>query len=358
MFLLTAGGTGGHLFPAQAVAAELSARGHAVSLITDARAKTLVADFPADAIHFLPAATPSVKNPVKFARAAAINAAALFQARAILNKEKPLLVLGFGGYPTVPPLFAAKLKGLPRLIHEANAVMGRANRVFVSGGHVATAFPDVRNVPSGAQSVTHVGMPVRPAVVEARSDFAPPTDEFRLLVFGGSQGAHVFSELLPPAIAALADDERQRLSLTAQIRPEDMQIARAKLEALCGSVNIAPFFNDLPHQIARAHLIIARAGASTVTELSVIGRPSLLVPLPGALDQDQAGNANALAVLGGAKRLDQAGLTPDVLAAELAALMANPEKLGQMATASRELARPDAASRLADLAENVAKRIA
>lgn len=353
--VLTAGGTGGHLFPAQAVAAELAARGHDVSLITDARAKTLVGDFRADPIHFLPATTPSTKNPVKFARAAAINGVAFVRADAILRRQRPDLVMGFGGYPTLPPLLAAKLRKIPRLMHEANAVMGRANRMFVPGGHLASAFPNAVGVPDGALSKTHVGMPVRPAVIAARRDYEAPTDEFRLLVFGGSQGARVFSQLLPGALAALPDEARSRLAFTMQLREDDAASAMPHFNALGLDTTFAPFFKDLPEEIARAHLVIARAGASTVTELSVIGRPSLLVPLPGALDQDQAGNADALASLGGAKRLDQAGLTAQILGGEIAALMADPGKLAAMAAAARGLAKPDAASRLADLAENVAK---
>ncbi|WP_108658954.1 undecaprenyldiphospho-muramoylpentapeptide beta-N-acetylglucosaminyltransferase [Acuticoccus kandeliae] len=351
--LLAAGGTGGHLFPAQALASALVRRGHAVVLVTDARAKTLVADFPAESVHFIAADTLRGRDPVSFAKMAFANAAGLMRALQVIRATKPDVAVGFGGYPTLPPLTAARLMKVPAIVHEANAVIGRANKSLARHAHVATSFPEVKGL-SGALSVTHVGIPVRDAVRAAVSPYEPAGERFRLLVFGGSQGARAMSDLLPPAVAKLFEADRARLDIVQQCRPEDIERTRAAYDALGVKAELAPFFADMPARIANAHLVIARSGASTVAELSIIGRPSLLVPLPGAIDQDQAANASALAALGGAKRLDQGILSPDRLAQEIALAMKEPESLAKAAEAARALAKPDAAERLADLCERVA----
>nr|WP_255720784.1 undecaprenyldiphospho-muramoylpentapeptide beta-N-acetylglucosaminyltransferase [Acuticoccus kalidii] len=350
---MAAGGTGGHLFPAQALASALVRRGHTVILATDARAKTLLADFPAEEAHFLAAATLKGCDPVSFLKMGLTNAAGLFGSMRIIRAKRPAIAVGFGGYPTLPPLTAARLMRVPAIVHEANAVIGRANRSLARHAHVATSFPEVKGL-TGALSVTHVGIPVRDQVREAASHYVPASDRFRLLVFGGSQGARAMSDLLPPAVERLSPAERARLDIVQQCRPEDMDRTRAAYEALGMSPELAPFFSDLPQRIASAHLVVARSGASTVAELSIIGRPSLLVPLPGAIDQDQAANASALEALGGAKRLDQADLTPERLAEELASAMNEPERLAKAADDARRLAKPDAAERLADLCERLA----
>lgn len=353
--LLAAGGTGGHLFPAEALATVLSARGHAALLVTDDRAVALVADFPAESVSFVPAATLRRRDPLAFAQMAATNALGMVRSIALIRRVKPDVVVGFGGYPTLPPLTAARALGVPSVVHEANAVIGRANRRLAPDANVATSFPEVRGL-TRARSVTQVGIPVRRAVVEAARPWVPSA-KFALLVFGGSQGARAFADLVPPAIAALSADHRARLVLTQQCRPEDLDGVRSAYGAMGVAAELAPFFRDLPARIAEADLVIARAGASTVAEVSVIGRAALLVPLPGALDQDQAANAAALQALGGALRLDQDGLTPERLAAEIAALMDDADRLGAMAQAAGGLARPDAAERLADLCERVARRV-
>lgn len=352
--LLAAGGTGGHLFPAEAVASVLTRRGHEVVLVTDERATSLVDDFPAIATHFLPAATPSVRNPVKFVGAAVVNAMAFWRCLRIVRRTRPDVALGFGGYPTVPPLTATKRLDVPTVVHEANAVIGRANRFLAPGAHVATSFPDLAGLPDGVIATAHVGIPVREAVLQAAAPYAAPDDTFRLLVFGGSQGARAFADLVPPAIATLDAAKRARLSIVQQCRPEDMDRVREAYGPLVEGAELAPFFRDLPARMAAAHLVVSRAGASTVAELSIIGRPSLLVPLPGALDQDQAANASALEALGGARELDQAELTPESLGREIAGLMDDPARLAGMAQQATGLAKPDAAERLADLAERLA----
>ncbi|MEM7693954.1 MAG: UDP-N-acetylglucosamine--N-acetylmuramyl-(pentapeptide) pyrophosphoryl-undecaprenol N-acetylglucosamine transferase [Pseudomonadota bacterium] len=345
---LVAGGTGGHLFPAEALAHALG-EGVAITLITDARAKPFLKSFPAAAVRFVTTTTLTRKTPLAAARMVATNAVAMARAMLILRRAKADIVVGFGGYPTVAPLMAAKVLRCPVVIHEANAVMGRANRFLAKGAHVATSFPDVKGLPAGTRSVSQTGMPVRPAVRQAAKPFVPPGERLNLLVFGGSQGARVFADLVPPAFEALPANVRARIDLTQQVREEDVSRVRAAYDALGVSAGLAPFFKDLPERMAAAHLVIGRSGASTVAELAVIGRPSLLVPLPGALDQDQAHNAAALEALGGARRLDQAALDGPALAAEIAALFRAPEKLAAMAEAARGLSRKNAAADLAHL---------
>ena len=351
--LLAAGGTGGHLFPAEALASVLTRRGHEVVLVTDARAKTLVETFPATDVHFVPSATLASKTPLAIAKMVLANGAGFLQSMKIIRGVRPDVAIGFGGYPTLPPLNAARALKVPAIVHEANAVVGRANKSLARHAHVATSFPEVRGLPE-ALSVTHVGIPVREAVLKAARPYEAPEGEIRLLVFGGSQGARVFADLVPPSIALLSEELRAKLAIVQQCRPEDMERVRAAYGPLLPRFELAPFFKTLPDEIAAAHLVLSRSGASTVAELSIIGRPSLLVPLPGAIDQDQAHNASALEALGGARRLDQKALTPEVLATELTALMADPARLATMAGAATGLARPDAADRLADLAERIA----
>ncbi|MBJ3774940.1 undecaprenyldiphospho-muramoylpentapeptide beta-N-acetylglucosaminyltransferase [Acuticoccus mangrovi] len=351
--LLAAGGTGGHLFPAQALASVLAARGHEVTLVTDHRAAPYVETFPAR-VHMVASDTVRGRSPAALARLAKALASGFLRSRAIVASEKPTVAVGFGGYPTLPPLFAARSKGVPVIVHEANAVAGRANRLLARFAHVATSFPQVKGLPEGAQ--THVGIPVREAVRAAAAPYSPSIDEFRLLVFGGSQGARAFADIVPPALGKLNAELRGRLRVTQQCRPEDMERVRAAYEAAGIAADLAPFFADLPARMAAAHLVIARSGASTVAELSIIGRPALLVPLPGAIDQDQAYNASAMAALGGAKRLDQGVLSPERLAHEVGTAMLAPEALAAAAEAAKGLAQPDAAERLADLCEGVAQR--
>jgi UDP-N-acetylglucosamine--N-acetylmuramyl-(pentapeptide) pyrophosphoryl-undecaprenol N-acetylglucosamine transferase len=272
---------------------------------------------------------------------------------------RPAAVVGFGGYPTVPPLLAARLLGTPGIIHEANAVLGRANR-FLSGrvSAIATSLPGVLDRdPALAGKTTTVGTPMRPAILAAAAvKFVSPesTGPFRLLVVGGSQGARVMADIVPGAIERLEPALWNRLILTQQVREEDMARVRAIYDRLKIDAELAPFFNDLPARLASNHLVVSRSGAGTVAELGAIGRPSILVPLPGAIDQDQFANAGVLAKANGALRIAQADFTPDRLAAEISALAAEPERLTAMAAAARSVGRLDAAERLADLVVKVA----
>lgn len=357
MILLCAGGTGGHLFPAEALAIALTKRGVAIELATDRR--TMHFDFPARAVHLVPSATLTGRDPVTLARTAALLALGLFKAWVLLGRLSPAAVIGFGGYPTVPPLIAATLRGIPTLIHEQNSVMGRANRMLAPRvGRIATGFPSLQNVGESLQAkLVFTGNPLRPQVIVAASvPYAPPAGKFHLLVFGGSQGARVMAEVVPAAIAGIEADLRRRMTVTQQARPEDLEMVRATYARLGVDAECAPFFADLPARIAASHLVVARSGASTVAELAAVGRPAILVPLPHALDQDQAANAAVLEEAGGAIRILQKDFTPERLAAEIVRLGGAAETLARMAAAARSVGMLDAAERLADVVMEIAGR--
>lgn len=356
--LIAAGGTGGHLFPAQALAMELLARGWRVELATDHRVESYGGDFPAAATHIIPSATPSGGGLLGKVKAGLSLMRGILMARGLIRRIHPRVIVGFGGYPTVPPVYAGTMLRVPTLIHDANAVIGRANRFLAPRvSAIATSLPDVKLPPGTANKVTLTGNPVRPAVLEAsRVAYPEPAADgpFHLLVFGGSQGARIFSDVVPAALALLDPGLRARLKLTQQARPEDLDKAKAALQAAGVAADIAPFFKDLPARIAGSHLVVCRSGASTVAEMGVIGRPALYVPLPGAIDQDQRANAAAMAALGGGWLVDQSALTAEKLAAELTRLMGAPAELAAAAAAAKSFGRPEAARNLADLVDNVA----
>ncbi|WP_454914734.1 undecaprenyldiphospho-muramoylpentapeptide beta-N-acetylglucosaminyltransferase [Xanthobacter sediminis] len=359
LVLLAAGGTGGHLFPAEALAAVLDARGFLVNLATDERAARYATHFAAHEVHVLPADTVRGRSPVALARAGITLASGLVRALCLIRELKPAVVVGFGGYPTVPPLLAAAVMGVPTLIHEANGVMGRANRLLAGRVcAIATGFPGlVAANPALARKAVWTGNPLRPAALAAAAvPYEAPVagGPLRLVVFGGSQGARVMSEVVPEAIAQLAPEIRARLIITQQAREEDLARARTTYDVLGLKAELAPFFDDLPGRMARAHLVISRSGAGTVAELAGIGRPSILVPLPHALDQDQAANARALAEAGGALVLRQVEFDPGRLARELTRFAGEPETLTQMAERARSAGVLDAADRLADLVHHLA----
>ncbi len=354
--LLAAGGTGGHLFPAEALAHELKAGGYSVHLVTDSRAERYAGKFPADEVHVVPSATIGSKNPIKLARSVWKLWTGLRAARRLITRLKPRAVVGFGGYPTVPPLLAATQMGIPSLIHEQNAVMGRANRMLAS--RVQAVAGGFLQEGVGAFSIKTVttGNPVRPAVLEAAtSPYAASVDGlFHLVVFGGSQGAQFFSKAVPQAICRLDDGQRQRLKVTQQARPEDREGVIAVYEKLGVRAEVSPFFSDMAERLASAHLVICRSGASTVSELSAIGRPSILVPYPYALDHDQAANAATLAAKGGAQVIAQAELSAERFGKLLSDAMNNPEGLADMAAKAHETGKPEAARLLASLVEAIA----
>lgn len=357
--LLTAGGTGGHLFPAQALAGELGRRGWTVDLATDERADKYGGSFPARDVHIIASETVRGRSPIALIKTVVSLLRGTFQAAGVIKRIKPSAVVGFGGYPTFPPMLGARLASVPSVLHEANGVMGRANKMLAGGvTAIATSAP-LHGVPDNlAKKCVMTGNPVRDAVIEAAGqDYAAPAENepFNLLVFGGSQGARFFSDALPEAIAALPEDLKARLRLVQQCRPEDMERVKAAYDKIGIQADLQSFFTDMPARIADAHLVIGRAGASTIGELTVIGRPSILVPLPNALDQDQKVNAEALGAAGGAWPLAQKDATPERLANEIEGLMRAPDRLGVAAVMAKQQGLPDAVARLADLVERVAE---
>lgn len=355
--LVAAGGTGGHLFPAAALAGVLAERGVAVHLATDRRAVHFGDAFAQAATHVVASATLRSRNPIALTQTAAGLGLGLVQASRLIRRLRPAAVIGFGGYPSVPPVLAAVWGGVPTVIHDANAVVGRANRFLAPRvTAIATTFPETfQDDPRLRSKATLTGNPVRPAVIAAAATpFAAPSEVLRVLVFGGSQGARIMADIVPTAVARLEGGLRSRLHVVQQAREEDAGRVRGAYANLSVAADVAPFFADLPARIAASHLVVARSGASTVAELAAIGRPSILVPLPHAIDQDQFANAGVLEGAGGALRLVQENFTPERLAAEIAALMGAPQRLAAMAAAARSLGRLDAAAQLAELVCNVA----
>jgi UDP-N-acetylglucosamine--N-acetylmuramyl-(pentapeptide) pyrophosphoryl-undecaprenol N-acetylglucosamine transferase len=358
LVLLAAGGTGGHLFPAEALAQALTRRGITVELATDARAERYGQKFPARRIHIIASETVRARDPISLARTAARLGIGSMQAWRLLGRIGASIVVGFGGYPTVPPVLAASVRRIPTIIHEQNAVMGRANRFLAPRATaIATGFAGVlEHDPRLARKSTRTGNPVRPAVVAAAAmPYVAPsfTEPLRLIVFGGSQGARIMADIVPPAIERLEPHLQLRLAIVQQAREEDLARVREVYGRARIAAEVAPFFPDLPARIAAGHIVVARSGASTVAELAAIGRPAILVPLPHALDQDQSANAGVLAKAGAALRLPQNEFTPDRLASEISALASSPQKLVAMATAARSQGSMDGAERLADLVERV-----
>jgi UDP-N-acetylglucosamine--N-acetylmuramyl-(pentapeptide) pyrophosphoryl-undecaprenol N-acetylglucosamine transferase len=352
--MLAAGGTGGHLFPAESLARELQSRGCAVELFSDDRVTDFADSFPADKIHQITSGTVTGSGVIGKATGLLKLMRGIWQCRSLVNQIQPMAACGFGGYPTVPPIVAASMLGIPCVLHEQNAVMGRANR-FLAGRvrKVATGF----DIGKGDPKFVHVGNPVRPAVIDAaRTPMLSPVagGPLRLLVFGGSQGARIMAEIVPPAVALMSEAHRRRLVLTQQVRAEDMAQVTAEYARLGVEADCNPFFRDLPARMAQSQLVIARSGASTVAELAVMGRPSILVPLPGALDQDQAANARVLAEAGGAEIMLQPAFTPETLAARLAAILDAPAALTATGAKAGAIGIADAASRTADVVLEVA----
>ncbi len=357
--IIAAGGTGGHFFPAEALAAELIARGRTVALMTDARSGGERSAVFAQSERFvLSGAGIAGRGLGKAMRSAGALASGTLQARSILRKLRPDAIVGFGGYPTVAPVLASRSLGRrPRVIlHEQNAVLGRANRAL-SGfcDALALSFDKTLKLPASARKVT-TGNPVRHAITaRAGQGYDSSENEFRLLVLGGSLGARVFSTTLPDAIARLPAELLGRLRITQQCRAEDLDAARKAYHEIGINADLSTFFPNVDVLLEAAHLVIARAGASTVAELAAIGRPAILVPLPSAIDDHQRANALALANAGGAWMMHQSIFDGADLADFLAPLIRDAGELRPMASASASFARLDATSQLADLVEHTIK---
>ncbi len=356
--VIAAGGTGGHLFPAQAAAEALAARGWRIVLAADERTRTLAANFPAE--RQIPIASATLTGgPAARAGQVLTILRGVLAARRALKTMKPDVVVGFGGYPSIPTLLAARSLRLKTVIHEQNAVMGRANRLLAPGATaVACAFPTLMKATPGVRDrAVVVGNPVRPAIRDL-ADVAyerPTVDGYvHLFVTGGSQGARVLSEVVPAAVAAMPASLRARLRVVQQTRPEVLEAAAAVYREASVQADLAPFFADMAQRWMWAHLVVARAGASTVGEIAVAGRPAVLVPLKIALDDDQGQNARLLSDAGAAVIAREAELSAAALADLLAALLGDPDRLARMAASARAVAKPDAAERLADVIERAA----
>ena len=356
--ILAAGGTGGHMIPAHALAAELTRRGSGVALITDERGARIPGLFDGVPVHVLPAGRLG-GGPIGWMKAAMAVLKGRRQAKSLYREFRPDAVVGFGGYPAFPALLAASAARIPTILHEQNAVLGRVNRLLAGEAQaIATAYPEVERLkPAYAGKVALVGNPVRDAVARLGEVPLPPFDEvapLKILITGGSQGASVLGTVVPAGLGALESSIRHRLQVVQQCRPDDIDTVRASYAALRIPAELMTYITDMPAKLAESHLVIARAGASTIAELTAAGRPAILVPLPSATDDHQTANAREMAKAGGARMIAQDEFTPETLARQIEALAHDPEALANAAARSLSVGRPNAASDLADLIERVA----
>ncbi|MEM1051712.1 MAG: undecaprenyldiphospho-muramoylpentapeptide beta-N-acetylglucosaminyltransferase [Pseudomonadota bacterium] len=356
-FVLAAGGTGGHLIPAFALAEELHARGHHVALITDERGATIPGKPDFLTAHVLPAGRFG-KNPLKWINGARAVLAGRNMALRLFETFEPAAIVGFGGYPALPALIAARAVDLPSVVHEQNAVLGRVNRLLArSVNAIATAYTRVERLKDKYADKTHlVGNPVREEVLALRDeDFPPLTEEglLRVLITGGSQGARVLSEVVPDGLAMLPPALRSRLQVTQQCRSEDLDAVRERYLTHDIPAELGTYFEDMHERLAGTHLFIGRSGASTIAELTAVGRPAILIPLPIATDDHQAANTAEIVKAGGARMIRQESFTPKELAKQIQALAQNPGSLSNAAHGSWNCGRPKAAKDLADLVESM-----
>lgn len=358
-FVLAAGGTGGHMIPAHALAEELIDRGHSVALITDARGAKIPGLFGKAETHILPAGRLS-GGPVGWLRAANNILAGRATAARLYREPRPAAVVGFGGYPALPALLGARASGIPTIIHEQNAVLGRVNRLLAPRvDAIAVAYPEVDRLKPRYRAKTElVGNPVREEVLALRSQaFQPLGDDgfFRVLVTGGSQGASILSQVVPDGLSLLSQEFRGRLQVTQQCRAEDIEQVRARYAEFAIPAELATYLPNLPELLASCHLFVGRAGASTIAELTAAGRPAILVPLPSATDDHQSANAREMVKAGGARMIPQTEFTPERLADEMNLLGMDADKLAEAAAHARAVGHPDAARDLADLVERIGR---
>lgn len=358
MIFLAAGGTGGHMVPAHALAGELRARGHHVKLITDERGVRIPGLFEGIETHVLPAGRLG-GGPLGWLKAAGAVLSGRREARALYREAGADAVVGFGGYPAFPALFAASAGRVPIILHEQNALLGRVNRFFAREARaIATSYANVARLkPAFSDKVVLVGNPVRSDVARLGEAPFPPYDEtspLKILVTGGSQGASVLGDVVPAGLGALPPSLRLRLQVVQQCRADDIEKVRETYRSLNIPAELLTYIDDMPAKLADAHLVIARAGASTIAELTAAGRPAILVPLPSAADDHQTANAREMAVAGGARMIAQSGFTAHALARQIAVLADDPQALANAAARALSVGRPHAASDLADLVERIA----
>lgn len=353
LVVLAAGGTGGHVFPAEALAETLLARGRRLALITDNAARNYGGTLGRIETHALGLRRMGDGLVTRLLGLVSV-ATAVPQARRLIDRLAPAVVVGFGGYPSLPTLYAAARAGVPTILHEQNAVLGRANRLLAGRvGRIATSFATVARAPGGT-ATSFVGNPVRPSIRALRDTGYPAPisgQAFNLLIVGGSQGARAFSDVVPAALGRLSESDRQRLRVTHQARPEDAVRAKAAYVAAGVDAQVETFFADIAQRLARAHLVVCRAGASTCAEVACIGRPALFIPYPFATDDHQTANARALAAAGGGWVMGQASFTAAALAERVQGWMSDATPLIAAAAAAHAMGRPEAAERLADLVD-------
>jgi UDP-N-acetylglucosamine--N-acetylmuramyl-(pentapeptide) pyrophosphoryl-undecaprenol N-acetylglucosamine transferase len=357
-YVLAAGGTGGHMVPAAALAEELMRRGHRVALVSDARGVRFPGLFDGVQTHVLPAGRFQVKRPLGWASAVREMARGRAMARELYRTFRPAAVIGFGGYPAMPALLGAFAEKIPTAVHEQNAVLGRVNRLVARRvDAIATSYDETERLPPKLLGKTHlVGNPVREAVLRLRTKPFPLLEEdgiFRVLVTGGSQGANILSQVVPDGLAMLPVSFRRRLQVTHQARVEDIDLCRTNYARHHIAADLATYLPDLPEQLAWAHLVIARAGASTIAELTAAGRPAILVPLPSATDDHQTVNAREITRAGGARTIAQKDFTAIELAKQMQKLGLDPAALENAAGRAKSVGRPNAVSDLADLVESL-----
>ncbi|KTR85158.1 UDP-diphospho-muramoylpentapeptide beta-N-acetylglucosaminyltransferase [Novosphingobium barchaimii] len=355
-YVLAAGGTGGHLIPAFALALELERRGHHVALITDERGAQIPGKPASLPAHILPPGRIVGKNPLGWIKGALGVIEGRRMALRLFESFAPTAVVGFGGYPALPTMLAARAAGIPTILHEQNSVLGRVNRFFAPRVNViATAYEDIDKLdPKLAKKVTLVGNPVRSEVLALRdAPFPAFTSDslLRILVTGGSQGARVLSEVVPDGLAMLPTALRARLQVIQQCRPEDIEAVRHRYASHGIPAELATYFENMAERLAHAHLFIGRSGASTIAELTVVGRPAILIPLPIATDDHQAANAREMVAAGGARAIRQEKFAASELAKQIQAMAQHPETLANAAHAAWNCGYPNAASDLADLVE-------
>lgn len=356
-YVLSAGGTGGHMIPAYALGAELVQRGHRIALITDERGKKIPGMVDGGQVHVLPAGRVT-KDPRSWVGGARAIMKGRKMALQLYSTFEPSAVIGFGGYPAFPALLAAFKNNIPTIVHEQNAVLGRVNRLAARNVNaIATSYPEVLRIkPKYKPKVHLVGNPVREAVLALRDEPYPPLSQegvFRVLVTGGSQGASVLSDVVPDAMAMLPMHLRRRLQVTQQCREQEIDSVRAKYAEHDIPAELATYLPDLPQRLGWAHLVIGRAGASTIAELTTAGRPAILVPLPSAMDDHQTYNVKEMVASGGARAIAQPAFTAKELAKQMQKMALGPDALENAARFARTCGRPDAVRDLADLVESI-----
>ncbi|MDZ7907418.1 MAG: UDP-N-acetylglucosamine--N-acetylmuramyl-(pentapeptide) pyrophosphoryl-undecaprenol N-acetylglucosamine transferase [Gemmobacter sp.] len=357
LLLIAAGGTGGHMFPAQALAEAMIARGWRVKLSTDARGARYAGGFPEQVpVEQVSSATFARGGIAAKALVPLRIAGGVMSAMRAMRRDRPAAVVGFGGYPSIPALAAATLLRLPRMIHEQNGVLGRVNQIFAPRVDLVACGTWPTTLPAGVDGI-HTGNPVRAAVLErGAAPYIPPGDyPMSLVVIGGSQGARILSDVVPAAVTALPEAIRRNLRVAQQARAEDLDRVASAYHVAGIEAEVAPFFADIPRRLSEAQLVISRSGASSIADISVIGRPAIFIPFAAAAADHQTANARGLVAAGAAISIPESALDPAALSAQMAAVLSQPQAAQKMAANALAEGRPDATDRLVELVLRLAK---